>query len=295
MPTRRRPAPRIDLHTHSTASDGTTSPEELVKLASVSGLGVIALTDHDTTAGWAPAAEALPDGLTLVPGAEISCSWLAAEAGARPISIHMLAYLFDPNEPAFRDARARVRSSRTDRGMRIVELLRADGYDISWAEVCDYAGGAPVGRPHVAHTLVEHGLVQAMADAFAPEWLGRRYRVPKSNIDVVVAIRLIRAAGGVPVLAHPKAASRGRIVSDELIAELAAVGLGGMEADHADHDEQTRAHVRALAEDTGLFVTGSSDFHGDHKLIELGENATTTVEVYERILDQGVDSLVVNG
>ncbi len=294
--TLRARTPHIDLHTHSTASDGTIPPDELMRHAAAVGLDVIALTDHDTTAGWTKAAAALPSGLTLLPGAEISCSWLSPDAASsgRPISIHLLAYLFDPTEPRFRDARARVRRSRTDRGMRIVELLQADGYDITWTEVAEYAGTAPIGRPHVAHALLLRGLVPDMTTAFMPEWLGRRYRVPKANIDVFDAVRLVREAGGVPVLAHPKASVRGRIVSDELIRKLAAAGLAGLEADHADHDAAQRAQVRSLAREAGLFVTGSSDFHGSHKTIRLGENATTTEEVYAQIVAAGKGSSVLS-
>ena len=276
----------IDLHVHSTASDGTTPPDELMALAAAVGLDAVALTDHDTTAGWEAAAAALPPGLTLVPGAEISCSWLpeTITAQARPLSIHLLAYLFDPEESVFAEARTGVRESRRTRGMSIVELLQVDGYDVTWDEIAAYAGDAPVGRPHIAKALLKRGLVADMSAAFAPEWLGRRYRAPKANIDVFTAVRLVRGAGGVPVLAHPKASKRGRVLPDELIGELAAVGLAGLEADHADHDADQRGAVRDLAADLGLFVTGSSDFHGSHKTIQLGENATTTPEVYEQIV-----------
>jgi len=288
---------RADLHTHSTASDGTTPPHELMEQADAAGLSVIALTDHDTTAGWDSAVASLPPGLTLLRGAEISCSWLpvAAAPGDRPISIHLLAYAFDPDEPQFRQARASVRNSRTDRGMQIVALLRADGHDISWQEVQEYAGQAPVGRPHVANVLLRRGLVPDMATAFTPEWLGRRYRVPKANIDIFAAVRLVRGAGGVPVLAHPKASTRGRVVPDALISELADVGLAGLEADHADHDPSQRGQVRALAQASGLFVTGSSDFHGSHKQIRLGENATTTQDVYEQIVAEATGTAPVTG
>ncbi len=288
MPTGHQPF-RADLHTHSTASDGTVPPDELMRHAANAGLSVIALTDHDTTAGWDSAAASLPPGLTLLPGAEISCSWLpgAAASSDRPISIHLLAYAFDPNEPDFRQARARVRNSRTDRGIAIVELLRADGHEVSWEEVHEYAGEAPVGRPHIARALLRRGLIPDMAAAFTSEWLGRRYRVPKANIDIFAGVRLVRGAGGVPVLAHPKASARGRTVPDDLIFDLAAAGLGGLEADHADHDQAARDQVRALAKSASLFVTGSSDFHGSHKPIQLGENATTTSQAYEQIVAEG--------
>jgi 3',5'-nucleoside bisphosphate phosphatase len=273
---------RIDLHTHSTKSDGTTPPADLVRAAADAGLDVVALTDHDTTAGWAEAAAALPAGLTLVPGAEVSCRWYSPE-GAR-ISLHMLAYLFDPDHPELRAGFSRLRESRLTRAQRMVELLRADGVDVSWSEVLGYANGGSVGRPHVARALVERGLVADMDAAFAPEWLGRRYRVHKEDLDVFAAVRLVRAAGGVVVFAHPRAERRGRIVPDSLIAGLAEAGLAGLEADHADQEPTDRAYIRGLAADLGLFVTGSSDFHGANKAIRIGENATTTPEVYERIV-----------
>ncbi|MCO1617226.1 PHP domain-containing protein [Micromonospora sp. CPM1] len=271
---------RIDLHTHSTASDGTLTPAELVRAAADAGLDVVALTDHDTTAGWAPAVAALPPGLTLIRGAEISCRWFGAEPA---IPLHLLAYLFDPAEPHLAAELARVRRAREERGERIVRLLQADGVPVSWTEILASAGGGTVGRPHIAQALIRAGLVATTTEAFGPDWLGERYRLPKDDIEVFQAVALVRAAGGVPVFAHPKASRRGRIVPDELIADLAAAGLAGLEADHEDHDPAEREHVRGLAADLGLLVTGSSDFHGTHKTVRLGAY-TTGPEAYERIV-----------
>ncbi|GIJ25805.1 phosphatase [Micromonospora qiuiae] len=271
---------RIDLHTHSTASDGTLSPAELVHAAADEGLDVVAITDHDTTAGWQPALRALPRGLRLVRGAELSCRWSGEQP---PVPLHLLAYLFDPDFPELAAELARVRIARAERGERIVALLRADGIDVSWTEILAAAGGGTVGRPHIAHALIQAGLVATTTEAFGPDWLGERYRLPKDDIDVFRAVRLVRAAGGVPVFAHPRATRRGRIVPDELIAELAAVGLAGLEADHEDHSPAERAHVRGLATELGLLVTGSSDFHGTHKTVRLGA-FTTEPEAYERIV-----------
>lgn len=284
---------RIDLHTHSTASDGTTPPDQLMRDAAAAGLDVIALTDHDNTAGWKPAAAALPPGLTLVRGLELSCSW--PPTVSRPLNVHLLAYLFDPAEPEFQRVRARIRRSRLERGQRIVELLRADGIDVTWSEVLAVADGAPVGRPHVAQILLRRGLVASMSAAFERGWLGGRYRVPKENVQLSEAIRLVRGAGGVPVLAHPRATSRGRVIPDADILELAKQGLAGLEADHADHAPAQREQVRALAGRGGLFVTGSSDFHGWHKTIELGENATTTDEVYQQIVTMATGCAPLTG
>ncbi len=271
---------RIDLHTHSTASDGTLTPARLVAAGAEAGLDVMAVTDHDTTGGWAAAAAARPPGLSLVRGAELSCRWHGTDPA---IPLHLLAYLFDPEEPELAAELARVRADREERGERIVELLRADGVDISWPEVLGYAAGGSVGRPHIAQALIRAGLVATTNEAFASRWLGARYFVPKADLDVFDAVRLVRAAGGVPVFAHPRATRRGRIVPDQLIGDLAAAGLFGLEADHEDHSPEERRHVRALAERLGLVVTGSSDFHGTHKTVRLGA-FTTSPEAYEKIV-----------
>jgi 3',5'-nucleoside bisphosphate phosphatase len=271
---------RIDLHAHSTASDGTCSPAELMAEASTAGLDVIAITDHDTTGGWRAAAEALPAGLRLVRGVELSCRWYGVEPS---IPLHLLAYLINPDEPALAAELARLRLSRQQRGERIVAMLRADGIEVSWPDIQARAGGGSVGRPHIAQALIRAGLVASTSEAFAPVWLGERYRLPKDDIDVFAALRLVRLAGGVPVFAHPRASRRGRIVPDRLIAEMAGAGLVGLEADHEDHSPRERAHVRGLAAELGLVVTGSSDFHGTHKAVRLGEH-TTAPEAYERIV-----------
>jgi predicted metal-dependent phosphoesterase TrpH len=271
---------RIDLHCHSTASDGTLTPAELVTAGAKAGLDVIAITDHDTTGGWAAAAEARPDNLRLVRGAELSCRWYGVEPS---IPLHMLAYLFDPDEPRLAAELARVREDRERRAEKIVERLRMDGVDISWPEVYRYAQGGSVGRPHIAQALIRAGLVRTTNEAFASRWLGARYFVPKADLDVFEAVRSVRAAGGVAVFAHPRATSRGRVVPDQLIVELAGAGLFGLEADHEDHSPEQRIAVRALAERLGLVVTGSSDFHGTHKTVQLGAFGTTE-SAYERIV-----------
>jgi predicted metal-dependent phosphoesterase TrpH len=262
---------RIDLHVHSTASDGTLTPPEVMVAAADAGLDVVALTDHDTTGGWAAAEGALPDNLTLVRGAELSCRWYGVEPA---IPLHLLAYLFDPTEPELVAELTRVRAARDVRAERIVDLLRADGIDVTWDEVRDYAAGGTVGRPHIAQALIRRGLVATTSEAFAPRWLGERYRLPKEDTEVFEALRLVLGAGGVPVFAHPRATRRGRVVPDSLIVEMAAAGLFGLEADHPDHSVEERAHVRALAESLGLVVTGSSDFHGAHKTVRLGARLT---------------------
>ncbi|GAA2505194.1 PHP domain-containing protein [Winogradskya humida] len=274
---------RIDLHCHSRASDGTLTPSELMRAGVAAGLDVMAITDHDTTGGWDEAAAARPAGLTLVRGAELSCRWYGVEPA---IPLHLLAYLFDPAEPHLAADLLRMRTDRERRGEKIVELLRADGVDISWPEVHGYAAGGSVGRPHIAQALIRAGLVRTTNEAFASRWLGARYFVPKADLDVFEAVRAVRAAGGVPVFAHPNATVRGRIVPDKLIVDLAEAGLFGLEADHEDHSIEQRAHVRALAADLGLIVTGSSDFHGTHKTVQLGA-FTTELAAYEKIVAAG--------
>src|SRR5206468_5782403 len=218
----------------------------------------VALTDHDTTAGWEAAAAALPAGLSLVRGTELSCS----RGG---ISLHLLAYLFDPEEPEFAAARAMLRASRLERAEHMVELLEADGHPVTWDEVADLAGGT-VGRPHIAQALMAHGLVTSIAEAFTPQWIGTRgrYWVAKSELDVIDGVQLVVGAGGVAVFAHPAASRRGRTVGDDVIALMAAAGLSGLEVDHADHDETERAHLRGVAAELGLLMTGASDYHGDN-------------------------------
>lgn len=258
----------IDLHTHSSASDGTLAPAELVRAAAAAGLAVVALTDHDTTAGWDEARQALPDGLTLVPGAEISCT-------RDGISLHLLAYLFDPAYQPLADRLREVVASREARAERMVALLAADGHPVTWEQVRRSARGT-VGRPHVAQALVAAGLVPSLQAAFTPEWIGTqgRYWAAKDEVDALEAIALVRAAGGVTVFAHPAAAARGRVVGDHVVEEMAAAGLDGLEVDHPDHPEETRARLRELATGLGLLVTGSSDFHGTNKQSALGAHVT---------------------
>ncbi|BBC93831.1 PHP domain-containing protein [Streptomyces griseofuscus] len=280
---------RIDLHCHSTASDGTDRPAELVRHAAAAGLDVIALTDHDTTRGHAEAVAALPAGLTLVPGAELSCR-------IDGISMHMLAYLFDPEEPALLAERELVRDDRVPRAKGMVAKLNALGVPVTWEQVERIAAGGSVGRPHVASALVELGVVKTVSDAFTEEWLadGGRAYAPKHETDPFEAIRLVKAAGGVCVFAHPAAAKRGRTVPESAIAEMAAAGLDGIEVDHMDHDAAAKDRLRGLAKELGLLVTGSSDYHGSRKTVALGDY-TTDPEVYGEITRRATGAFPVPG
>ena len=280
---------RIDLHAHSTASDGTDTPAELVRNAAAAGLDVVALTDHDTVGGYAEATAALPAGLTLVTGAELSCR-------LDGVNLHMLAYLFDPREPALFRERELVRDDRTPRAQAMIDKLRALGVDITWEQVARIAGDGSVGRPHIATALVELGVVPTVSDAFTPEWLanGGRAYAEKHEFDPFDAIRLVKAAGGVTVLAHPGAVKRGDCVSEAAIAAMAAAGLDGIEVDHMDHDPDTRVRLRALAADLGLLTTGSSDYHGSRKTCRLGEY-TTDPEIYGEITRRATGAFPVPG
>jgi predicted metal-dependent phosphoesterase TrpH len=212
-----------------------------------------------------------------VRGTELSCS-------RGSISLHLLAYLFDPAEPAFAAAREQLRAARIGRAQRMVDMLAEDGHPVTWQQVQELAEGT-VGRPHIAQALMAHGLVPSMSQAFSPAWIGTRgkYWVAKAELDVVDGVRLVTGAGGVAVFAHPAASKRGRTVGDDVIALMAAAGLAGLEVDHVDHDESERAHLRGLADDLGLLVTGSSDYHGTNKTVRLGENVTSEA-AYDEIV-----------
>lgn len=280
---------RIDLHTHSTASDGTDTPAELVRNASAAGLDVVALTDHDTVRGHAAAKAALPEGLTLVTGAELSCR-------LDGVGLHMLAYLFDPEEPELARERELVRDDRVPRAQAMVRKLRELDVPVEWEQVARIAGDGSVGRPHIATALVELGVVASVSDAFTPEWLadGGRAYAEKHELDPFDAIRLVKAAGGVTVFAHPAAVKRGKVVPESSIAELAAAGLDGIEVDHMDHDEPARARLRGLARELGLLTTGSSDYHGSRKTVALGEY-TTDPEIYGEITRRATGAFPVPG
>jgi 3',5'-nucleoside bisphosphate phosphatase len=279
---------RIDLHTHSSVSDGTDTPAELVATARAAGVDVIALTDHDTTAGWSPAQEARPPGLTVVPGMELSCRWVPDDQP--PISVHLLGYLFDPLHPGFAAERARLRDERLERGERIVTALAEAGYPVAWDRIVERSEGGVVGRPHIARALVDAGAADSVDHAFATMLHPRSpYYVTKADTDVREGIALVRTAGGVPVFAHGLATRRGRIVGDDAIAAMAEAGLLGLEVDHPDHSADERAHLRGLAAELGLIVTGSSDYHGTNKATPIAA-CTTDPEQWEALLAAGTGS-----
>ncbi|HEV7173423.1 PHP domain-containing protein [Pedococcus sp.] len=278
----------IDLHAHSTASDGTEPPEVVVAAAAQAGVDVLALTDHDTYAGWPAAVAAAQEvGVGLVRGVEVSCSH-------RGVSVHLLGYLVDPDAAGLLAELEHARDSRLTRVERMVERMAADGIPVSLEQVQALAGeGATLGRPHIADALVANGYVATRDEAFRDILRnGSRYYVAHYAPDPVRAVELVRQAGGVPVMAHPFANARGWTVGDDVVEAMADAGLAGLEAHHRDHRAAERAHAQALAARLGLFVTGSSDYHGSGKENRLGEN-TTTAEVLAMIEDQATSGIEV--
>lgn len=284
MPAATMGAVRIDLHVHSNASDGTDAPSAVIRRAKAAGLDVLALTDHDTQAGVAEARAALPDGLTLIAGLELSCQLEGR-------SVHLLGYLFDAEDPVLRAETSQIRDDRTYRARAMVDRMRELGADVTWEQVAAIADGGVVGRPHLARALADSGAVATPSDAFTADWIadGGRAFVDRYAPDLAQAVRLIRAAGGVSVLAHPR--SPGYEISDEVIQELADVGLGGIEVFHFDHDRAQRSRLSQLARSRGLIMTGGSDDHGAYQPggSAAGEHRglgseTTPPEEYQRLL-----------
>jgi 3',5'-nucleoside bisphosphate phosphatase len=269
---------RADLHVHSTASDGTDPPAEVMRRAARAGLDVVALTDHDTVAGHAEA-RAAAGPVTLLPGMELSC-----RLDGR--SLHMLAYLFDADQPELAAELTRIREDRVLRARAMVENLVGLGVDVSWGQVAAIAGQAVVGRPHIARAMADSGAIASPREAFTRDWIadGGRAYVGRYALDPVRAIGLVRAAGGVTALAHPRA-GRDTWVTNEQITRLAAVGLAGVEVFHPDQSGAERARLIALAHDLALVPTGGSDDHGSLTDYRLG-GETTSGEAYQDLLSR---------
>jgi predicted metal-dependent phosphoesterase TrpH len=279
---------RIDLHAHSNVSDGTQDPAGVIASAAEAGIDVVALTDHDSTDGWAEATRASRDhGVALVPGMEISCRT------SEGISVHLLSYLHDPESPGLLEEITKAKDARYTRAERMVSLL-AEDYPLTWDDVIHHvAPGATLGRPHIADALVAAGVVEDRSEAFSSILTSRsRYYVQHYAPDPALAVELVRAAGGVPVFAHPVASARGRIVGERTYHEMIDAGLAGLEVYHRDNPEEGRDFLRQLARTHGLLVTGSSDYHGAGKPNLLGENLTSP-EVFARIEALGTGSAVV--
>lgn len=271
----------FDLHTHSIFSDGTTTPSQVVDLAGEIGLVGLALTDHDTTEGWAEArARAEIVGIDFLPGIEIT-----TRDGWR--STHLLAYGLDPKYEALRNELDEVRRSRVGRAREMVGRLSKD-FAIAWEQVIDGEAERTVGRPHIADALVTAGYFPDRSAAFAEVLRpGSPYYISTHAIDTVHAIRLVREAGGVPVLAHPAASRHSGPVEREALGRFVDAGLWGIELEHPENREEWLPLLREQAHDLGLTATGASDYHGAGKTNRLGE-CVTAHEVVERIRAQAV-------
>ena len=260
----------IDLHTHTTFSDGTDTPTQLINKALAAGITTIALTDHDSISGWQEATSALRPGICLVPGAEVSCQTLDG------ISVHILGLLFDPSNNALIDTLEKTRENRYGRMEKIIAKINEAGIDISMSDVLEQlSDGATLGRPHLADALVKKGVVTSREEAFAQMLHNHsKYYVSHYSPTPEAVIKLIKGAGGVSVIAHPMASHRGRTISLDTFGSLIQAGLDGIEVDHRDHSPQEKTQLIALANESKLVMTGASDYHGNGKSNLLGEYTT---------------------
>jgi predicted metal-dependent phosphoesterase TrpH len=279
----------IDLHTHTNCSDGTDSPRELVNKAIVQGLDVLGISDHDTTSGWKEATESLRGSLKLALGAEISC---LTDDG---VSVHMLGLLFDPLHEEMQQVLEETRDGRLPRMRKMIEKMRAEGMDISMEDVeLAMPKGATMGRPHLADALVVKKIVKSRDEAFIDLLHNEsRFYVSHAAPTPVEAIKLIRRAGGVALIAHPFASHRGQVLKPEDFSELVTAGLNGVEVDHRDQNPDERGMLRNIAHELDLVITGSSDYHGTGKLNSLAENHTHR-EQWEKLESQANARRVVS-
>jgi predicted metal-dependent phosphoesterase TrpH len=285
MPDTRRFHGPSDLHLHSIRSDGTESPAHVMAAAHRHGLRTVALTDHDTTSGWADAAEATASlGMTFIPGMELSAKhqWR---------SVHVLAYLVDPDDVALRAMTDRIRSSRLTRARTMADRIGRD-FDLQWDDiVAQTSDGATVGRPHIADALIAKGHVQDRAEAFSDILSPRGdYYVALYAPDPVLAVELVVGAGGVPIIAHP--AGRAGLLPTPLMERMLEAGLAGFELGHRENLEAGIRTLRGIARDRDLIVTGSSDYHGLGKPNQPGEN-TTGDDMVARIIERASGSAPV--
>ena len=260
----------IDLHTHTTASDGTDSPFALVKKALATGVTTLGITDHDSTAGWAEAITAIQPQIQLVLGAEVSC--LTTDG----ISVHMLGLLFDGEDQQIQQMLSDSRDTRLPRMRKMVALLQADGFDISLEDVYQAAPDqATIGRPHLADALVAKKIVATRDEAFADLLHnGSKYYVTHAAPTPADAIATIKRAGGVAVIAHPFASRRGQILTADTFQDLVAAGLDGIEVHHRDQNAAEQQVLTEIAGELHLVTTGASDYHGTGKLNAMAENTT---------------------
>ena len=268
----------IDLHTHTTCSDGSDTPLSLIKKAASSGITVLGVTDHDSTSGWAEATASLHGNLKLALGAEVSC--LTEDN----VSVHMLGLLFDGENKPLQQLLSDCRDTRIPRMKKMIENLQGAGYEITLEDVAAATPeGATLGRPHLADALVAKKIIKSRDEAFtdllhneSPFYVSHFAPTPEDSI------RAIRAAGGVAVIAHPFASRRGQTLSPETFTSLVDAGLNGIEVFHRDQSEDERSQLIEIARALDLVITGASDYHGTGKLNQLGENTTTAAE-WERL------------
>jgi predicted metal-dependent phosphoesterase TrpH len=268
----------IDLHTHTNFSDGTDSPTQLINKALAAGISVLGLTDHDSISGWQEAITALRPGISLVPGAEISCQTPDGIEG------NILGLLFDSENLELMSTMQATRENRHGRMAKIITRLNEAGIEISMQDVLDQlADGATLGRPHLADALVKKGVVASRDEAFTQMLHNKsKYYVSHYSPLPEAAIKMIKAAGGVSVIAHPMASHRGRTISLETFGSLIDAGLDGVEVDHRDHSPDEKTQLIELAKQNNLVMTGASDYHGNGKLNQLGEYVTMP-EQWERL------------
>ena len=263
---------------HSIHSDGTESAAQVMASAHRHGLRTAALTDHDTTSGWADAAEAAASlGMTFIPGMELSAKYEWR-------SVHVLAYLIDPDDAGLRAMTDRIRSSRLERARTMADRIGRD-FDLHWDDiVAQTSDGATVGRPHIADALVAKGHVRDRAEAFSDILSPRGdYYVALYAPDPVLAVELVVGAGGVPIIAHP--AGRAGLLPMALMERMLDAGLAGFELGHRENLEAGIRTLRRISQERDLIMTGSSDYHGLGKPNQPGEH-TTTDDMVARIIDR---------
>lgn len=282
---------RIDPHVHSRLSDGTDSPRELLLRARTAGLDVIGAVDHDTLDHWSEFRAAHQELLAeaenppaVILGAEISAS-------LDGVPVHLLAYLPDPKRGNLRRQLANAKSDRVERLQKMVEKIAVD-YPITWQDVLDEVAGLMPGRPHLGDALVHKGYFTDRSEAFK-QVLGTHspYYVRRPPVDAITTIQVIIADGGVPVLAHPFITSRGKAMTSATVRALAMAGLAGIETAHREMEAAARDTATVLAAELGLFVTGSSDYHGTGKPNQLGENLTSETSL-RRIIAAGATEIL---
>jgi hypothetical protein len=269
---------RVDLHVHSNNSDGAFPPAEVARIAREAGLDGIALTDHDSTAGVEAARVAGESlGLRVIPGSEISAVYQGS-------SVHILGYFLDTAHPRLVEELEAIRDDRVWRAKGMIAKLNDLGVPVTFEQVREIAKGESIVRPHVAQAMVDLGVIESTVDAFTPDWIleGGRAYVEKKALTPESAVTLIGEAAGVAVIAHPVWHPKTPEGQEELIDLLVPLGLAGIEVDHPDHDPDTRARFRALANRKGLLTTGSSDYHGNDHGGRIGEN-TTAADVVDAL------------